>query len=64
MEFLSVSSSVFSDELFREMAKKMKKIKHFQVIKDDANFTAKNISQYFPEGLESIVLKPHMIEFE
>ena len=46
------------------MAKKMKKIKHFQVIKDDANFTAKNISQYFPEGLESIILKPHMIEFE
>jgi hypothetical protein len=34
------------------------------VIKDDANFTAKNISKYLPEGLESILLKPHMIEFE
>jgi hypothetical protein len=30
------------------MAKGMKKIKHFQVIKDDVNFTGKNLSKYFP----------------
>ena len=33
-------------------------------LKDDGNFTAKNISTFFPQGLESIVLKPHMVEFE
>lgn len=33
------------------MSKHMRKIKNFQVIKDDVNFTAKNLSKYFPEGL-------------
>jgi hypothetical protein len=48
---LSVSSEIFSDELFEKMAISMNKIKNFEVFKDDPNFTAKNLSKRFPEGL-------------
>ena len=48
INFLNVSSNIFGDEVFEEMAKCMRKIKHFQVIKDDVNFTATNLSKCFP----------------
>ncbi len=46
------------------MCESMTLIKHLEVIKDDMNFTCKNISKYMSKKVEQIILKPHYIDFE
>ena len=58
---LIMKSRCFSDELLMFMCQNMKKIHSLTVIKNDMNFTAKNLSKLIVEPMEKILFKPYVL---